>query len=132
MVHHDYALACVQDATMAWNCRDWTSFESLHSCDVIYESPHHAPVIGRGAVVRRYQDLVAAVTDLHSSEPRMIENDRAGHYAAFEYVQTGTLADARATDEDVRLHGLPFTVHTTMFVRFDDDGRIAVLRTLHR
>jgi hypothetical protein len=132
VVHDDYALACVQDATTAWNRRDWTSFESLHSSDVIYESPHHPPVIGRRAVLRRYQDLVASVSDLHTSDLRMIENDRAGHSATFEYVQTGTLLAVSATDVDGRLHRPSFAVHTTMFVRFDDDGHIAVLRTKHR
>jgi hypothetical protein len=132
MVHADYALACVQDATTAWNCRDWISFESLHSSDVIYESPHHAPIIGHRAVMRRYRDVVATVTDLQTSELRMIENDRAGHHATFEYVQTGTLRDLSAADDDERLHGSSFSVPTTMFVRFDDDGRIAVLRTEHR
>jgi hypothetical protein len=131
MVHDDYALACVQDATTAWNRRDWISFESLHSPDVIYESPHHAPVIGLGAVLRRYQELVSAVSDLHTSDLRMVENDRAGHYATFEYLQTGTLP-VSATDENEPRLGGSFTVHTTMFVCFDDDGRIAVLRTAHR
>jgi hypothetical protein len=131
MVNDEWALACVRDGLTAWNRRDWSAFESLHTCDVVYDSPHHERVVGRGAVVRRYQDVVAIVPDLHSSELRMIENERVEGRATFEYVQTGTLAEVIDPDNDIRGPGAPFVVHTTMSVRFDADGRIAALRTAH-
>jgi hypothetical protein len=132
MVHEDWALACVRDSMTAWNRRDWAAFESLHSPDVVYESPHHSPVTGRTAVMRRYQEVVEAVPDVRSSELRMVDNDCARHRATFEYVQTGTLADKIETPAgEVRGKLSPFVVHTTMFVRFDDDGRMAGLRTVH-
>jgi hypothetical protein len=131
MVHDEWASASVRDGLTAWNRRDWSAFESLHTRDVVYDSPH-SHVVGRSAVVRRYRELVATVPDLHASELRMIENDRADHWATFEYVQTGTLAGATGPDGEARGVGSPFVVHTTMFVRFDDDGRMATLRTVHR
>ena len=63
MVHEEWALACVRDSVTAWNRRDWSAFESLHSPDVVYESPHHSRVTGRSAVVRRYREVVDAVPD---------------------------------------------------------------------
>jgi len=128
MVHDDWALACVRDGLTAWNRRDWSAFESLHTCDVVYESSYHVPVVGRSAVVRRYREVVADVPDLHSSGLRMIENDRDQNRATFEYLQTGTLAEVVG---ELRVSESPFVVHTTMSVRFDDDGRIAALRTGH-
>jgi ketosteroid isomerase-like protein len=131
MVDEQWAWACIRDVMTAWNRRDWSAFESLHACDVLYESPHHPCIVGRSAVVRRYQDLVAVVPDLRSSGLRMIENDRADQRATFEYIQTGTLSDPVEPSNELRGPGSPFTVHTTMFVRFDDDGRVAALRTVH-
>jgi hypothetical protein len=132
MVHNEWAFACVRDGLTAWNRRDWSAFESLHAPDVVYESPHHSRIVGRSAVVGRYRELVAAVPDLHSSELRMIDNDCAHHRATFEYVQTGTLADEIETPAGaVRGDWSPFVVHTTMFVRFDGDGRMAGVRTVH-
>lgn len=132
MVHEEWALACVRDSMTAWNRRDWSAFESLHSPDVVYESPHHARVTGRSAVVRRYREVIEAVPDVHSSELRMIENDRAHHRATFEYVQTGTLAETIDTPAGaVRGKWSPFIVRTTMFVRFDNEGRMVGVRTIH-
>jgi ketosteroid isomerase-like protein len=131
MVDEQWAWACVRDALTAWNRRDWSAFDSLHACDVLYESPHHPRIVGRSAVVRRYQDLVAIVPDLHSSALQIVENDRADHRATFEYIQTGTLADLVGSNSELRGPGAPFVVHTSMLVRFDDDGRMAALRTAH-
>jgi hypothetical protein len=128
VVHDDWAWACVRDAVAAWNRRDWGVFQSLHAADVVYESPH-SRAVGRSAVRCRFQELVAAVPDVQSSELRMIDNDCRQHRATFECIQTGTLAaDVETVDVD---NWAPFVVHTTMFVRFDDDGRIAGLRTEH-
>jgi hypothetical protein len=132
MVHEDWAFACVRDSMTAWNRRDWSAFESLHAPNVVYESPHHARVSGRSAVLRRYREVVDAVPDVHSSELRMIDNDCTDHWATFEYVQTGTITDKIETpDGDVHGRWSPFVVYTTMFVRFDDEGRMAELKTVH-
>jgi hypothetical protein len=131
MVDEQWALACVRDAMTAWNRRDWAAFEELHTSDVVYDSPH-SHVIGRTAVLRRFQELIAIAPDLHSSELRMIENDRNAHRGTFEYIQTGTLADVIGPDDELRGPGSPFVVHTTMFVRFDSHGRMSALRTVHR
>jgi len=130
MVHEEWALACVRDAVTAWNCRDWSAFESLHTHDVVYDSPH-SHVAGRGAVLRRYQELVAIVPDLHSSELRMTEIDSTDRRATFEYVQTGTLAEDLLDPGDGFGPRSPFAVRTTMSVRFDGDGRISALQTVH-
>ena len=131
MVHEDWALAAVRDVTKAWNCRDWAAFESLHRHDVVYESPHHPPVAGRRAVVRRSREIVALVPDIQTSALRMTGNDRVERCATFEYLQSGTLAEV-VGPFDERGPACPFEVHTTMHVRFDDDGRIAALTTSHR
>ena len=132
MVHEDWAFACVRDSMTAWNRRDWSAFESLHAPNVVYESPHHSRVAGRSAVLRRYREIVEAVPDVHSSELRMIENDCTHRCATFDYVLTGTLADDIETPVgSVRGKWSPFVVHTTMFVRFDDEGRMAGVRTVH-
>jgi hypothetical protein len=132
MVHSDYAVACLRDAMTAWNGRDWAAFETLHTPGVVYESPHHPLIVGRSAVVRRYQDLAYFVPDWEWSELQMIENDRGDHRAVFECTQTGTLADIIDAETDIRGPGSPFVVPTTVFVRFADDGRVAALRTVHR
>jgi hypothetical protein len=132
MVHDDWALACVRDGLAAMNRRDWSVFESLHAANVVYESPHAPRLIGRRAVQRRYEELVALVPDLHASELRMIDNNPVDRFATFEFVQTGTLGTT--LDGTPRLRrgvGSPFLVRTTMFVRFDGDGRVASLRTGH-
>ena len=131
MVDEDWAWACVRDAMTAWNRRDWPAFESLHAPGVSYESPHHPSIVGRGAVLRRHQDLVAIVPDLHSSQLRMIDNDREDQRATFEYIQTGALSDTFGPNDEFRGPASQFVVYTTMFVRFDDDGRITNLRTVH-
>jgi steroid delta-isomerase-like uncharacterized protein len=132
MVDGQWAVACIRDNLAAWNRRDWTAFESLHAPDVLYDSPHSGRIVGRTAVVLRYREITDAVPDLQATELRMVENDCVDHAATFEYVQTGTLANADAPCVDVRGVGSPFVVHTTMFVRFDDDGRLTALRTAHR
>jgi hypothetical protein len=131
MVHDQRALASVLDCLTAGNRRDWAAFETLQAPDVVYESPHsHA--VGRRAVVRRFQELVALVPDLWSSELRLIENFYSDDEAMFEYVQTGTLFDEIASNGELHGPGSPFVVHTTMFVSFDHGGRITGWRTLHR
>ena len=132
MVDDARAWASVRDVVGAWNRRDWSALESLYAANIVYESPHCPPIVGRSALRRREEELVAIVPDLHESELRMIANDAAGNWATFEFVQTGTLfADVPAGDVGARGRGSPFTVRTTMLVRFDDDGRVAGLRTGH-
>jgi hypothetical protein len=131
MVHDQRALVSVRDSLDAANRRDWAAFASLHTRDVVYESPH-SHVVGRRAVVRRFQELVALVPDLCSSELRLIENYYSDNEAMFEYVQTGTLADEVTRKGELHGRGTPFLIHTTMFVGFDHDGRVTAWRTLHR
>jgi hypothetical protein len=130
MVHDEWAVACAHDATTAFNRRDWSAFETLHRHDVVYESPHNPRVVGRRAVIRRNRELVALIPDLHLSAPRMTKSEPGERRATFEYLQTGTLADGGPSRE--RGTASPFVIHTTMHVRFDEDGRIAALRTVHR
>jgi SnoaL-like protein len=125
VVQDEWALASVRDGVTAWNRRDWSAFETLHTRGVLYESPH-AHVVGRTAVTQKFQELVRIVPDLHSSELRLVENFAANHRATFEYVQTGTLLDVE------RGVASRFEVATTLFVRFDDHGRVSALRTIHR
>jgi hypothetical protein len=132
MVDGQWAAACIRDNLRAWNLRDWAAFKSLHSRNVCYESPHLGRVVGRRAVVRTYQQVVATVPDLWSSHLRMIDNDRAADQATFEYLQTGTLPDVDPLTGAARGPGSPFAVHTTMFVRFDRAGRMTAYRTAHR
>jgi ketosteroid isomerase-like protein len=132
MVDDGWALACVRDLVSAWNRRDWSALESIYAPNVVYESPHNPPITGRRAMRRRDQALVAIVPDLRESALRMIANDSAGNWATFKFVQTGTLSpDLPTPDGRARRDGSPFVVHTTMFVRFDRDGRVAALRTAH-
>jgi ketosteroid isomerase-like protein len=132
MVHREWALACVTDLITAWNRRDWCAVETLYAPDVVYESPHAPPVLGRRAMRCRDEELVAIVPDLRDSDLRLISNDSAGNWAMFTFVQTGTLSPDLPTPEGgLRRAGSPFEVNTTMFVRFDDDGRVASLRTAH-
>jgi hypothetical protein len=72
------------------------------------------------------------VPDLRSSGLRMIDHDPAERGATFECMETGTLADVIDPSSDLRGPGVPFVACTTLWVRFDDDGRIAALRTAHR
>lgn len=131
MVHEVWALACARDATTAWNRRDWSAFETLHSDDVVYESPHHPTIVGRRAVMLRNRELVALVPDLQFSGLRMVDNEPVAQRATFEYLQTGSIAEVTGPTGE-RGPAVPFSVDTTMYVRFDDDGRIAALRTEHR
>ena len=131
MVHEVWALACARDATTAWNRRDWSAFETLHRDDVVYESPHHPTIVGRRAVLLRNRELVALVPDLQLSDLRMVDNERFGRCATFEYVQTGSIAEVTGPTGE-RGPAVPFSVNTTVYIRFDEDGRIAALRTVHR
>jgi hypothetical protein len=132
MVHNDWALASVRDGITAMNRRDWSAFETIHATNLVYESPHSCPILGRNAVRDRYEELVALVPDLHASDVRMIQNDPACNWATFEYVQTGTMpATVSTPDGEMRGSGSRFRVHTTLFVGFDGEGRVAKLRTAH-
>jgi ketosteroid isomerase-like protein len=132
MVHDEWAFACVRDLVAAWNRRDWSALDSIYARNVVYESPHSPPVMGVDAMRHWGEDLVAMVPDLHDSGLRMIGNDSACGWATFEFVQTGTLHKTLPPpDTTARSEGAPFAVRTTMFVRFDDDGRVAKLRTAH-
>jgi hypothetical protein len=131
MVHDQYAFASVSDGLNAWNRRDWAAFASLHTHNVVYDSPH-SHVVGRRAVVQRYRELVDLVPDLCFSALRLVENNRSRRRAMFEYVQTGTLAGQRSPVNEPRGLSSRFVIHTTMFVQFDDDGRMCALRTVHR
>jgi hypothetical protein len=116
----------------AWNRRDWLALESLYAPDVVYESPHVPLVVGRAAMRRRDEELIALVPDLRSSELRITANDSAGNWATFKFVQTGTLSSEVPTPESRVAREMPtFVIHTTMFVRFDEHGRVAGLRTAH-
>lgn len=126
-----WPLERVLDSVTAWNHRDWLTVESLHAHDVVYETPL-ARVVGRGAVVRRFQELVAQIPDLQTSELRMTENDSPHNCATFEFIQSGTLENVAGADGESAGEAVSFRVHTTMFVRFDEDGRIAAMRTVHR
>jgi hypothetical protein len=130
MVHQDWAEACIRDLVGAWNRRDWSTLESLYAPDVVYEGPH-AAIVGRSAMQRRDEQLVALIPDLHGSDLRISANDTAGHWATFRFLQTGTPISDLPTPQGVRRAGSTFAVHTTMFVRFDEDGRVAGLRTAH-
>jgi hypothetical protein len=106
--------------------------DSIYARNVVYESPHSPPVMGLDAMRNWGEDLVAIVPDLHDSQLRMIANDSACGWATFEFVQTGTLPrTVPAPGDTAPRDGAPFAVRTTMFVRFDDDGRVAKLRTAH-
>ena len=78
----------------------------------------------------RNRELIALVPDLQLSELRLVDNERVARCATFAYLQTGSIADVGPNGE--RGSAVPFAVNTTMYVRFDDDGRIAALRTVHR
>jgi ketosteroid isomerase-like protein len=132
MVDDGRALACVRDLLGAWNRRDWTALDELYAPNVVYESPHSPPIMGASAMRDREQQLVAIVPDLRDSDLRMLANYPASNWATFTFVQAGTLPTTLPTaDGVVQRCGSPFVVHTTMFVRFDDHGRIAKLRTAH-
>jgi hypothetical protein len=98
---------------------------------VIYESPSSHASIGRDAMRRRYEDLVAAVPDLRGTDLRMIQNDPAGNWATFAFRQTGTLPATGMPERAAPRGGSPFVVHTTMLLRFDDDGRVVKMHTAH-
>jgi len=132
MVHDEWAFACVRDLVAAWNRRDWPALESIYARNIVYESPHSPPIMGLDAMRNWGEDLVAMVPDLQDSGLRMIANDSACGWATFDFVQTGTLPKTfPPPDTTTRTEGAPFAVHTTMFVRFDEDGRVAKLRTAH-
>jgi hypothetical protein len=132
MVRDEWALACVRDLLAAWNGRDWPALESIYARNVVYESPHNPPIIGFDAMRLQGEELVTFIPDLRDSGLRMIANDRVARWATFEFFQTGTLPAALPTPgTPMPSEGTPFTVHTTMFVRFDEDGRVAKLRTAH-
>jgi hypothetical protein len=62
----------------------------------------------------------------------MIHNNFGQSWATFESLQRGTFAEClRTVAGEIRGTGCAFAVHTTMFVRFDADGRVCSLRTAH-
>jgi ketosteroid isomerase-like protein len=118
---------------MAWNRRDWATLDVLYAPNVVYESPHAPPIFGRSAMRRREEELVDIVPDLRDSELCSISNDSSTNWATFTFLQTGTLSpDLPTPDGAPRRAGSAFAVNTTMFVRFDEDGRVDKLRTAHR
>jgi hypothetical protein len=83
-------------------------------------------------VRRRYEDLIALVPDLQSSQLRMLWNDPAHNLAEFEFVQTGTRVEHAEIPDGATSKSAPFVVDTTLIVEFDDSGRIATLVSAHR
>ena len=127
-----WALARIRELLAAWNRRDWSALESVYAPDIAYDGPQLPAVVGRPAMQRRDKEIVARVPDLHCSQPCITRNDAAGNWAMFTFVQSGTpSSDLRTPDGGVLRGGSRFEFETTVFVRFDEDGRVAGLRTAH-
>lgn len=130
MISETWALAAIRDHFDAINRRDWFALKQVHHPDTVYITPVNR-CVGREQLLRRWEELVHAVPDVHFTDVQLVGLDQGESLAVIEYTQTGTvIADIHTHDGGIIAPSArPFSLRTTATFSFDGDGLIVAWRS---